>query len=70
MRGNFGNAKSLKNGLFEYKAEFGPGYRIYYCLQGIDHIILLYGGDKSFQRKDIQTALEIKKSLEGDTDGS
>ena len=70
MRGNFGSVESLKNGLFEYKADFGPGFRIYFCQQDGDQIILLFGGDKSFQSKDIQIARKIKRVLEGDTDGS
>jgi putative addiction module killer protein len=50
--GNFGDSKALKNGIFELRCHFGAGLRIYY---GIDRnvIVLLCGGDKSTQKKDI-----------------
>lgn len=53
--GNFGNCKSLKDGIFELKINWGPGYRIYFGLKD-NEIVLLYAGDKSTQKKDIITA--------------
>ncbi|HSN93892.1 MAG TPA: type II toxin-antitoxin system RelE/ParE family toxin [Anaerolineaceae bacterium] len=61
--GNFGNTKHLTAGLFEIRANFGPGYRIYYCRQGETIIILLVGGDKSSQRRDIDKALELMERI-------
>lgn len=58
-RGNFGDHKSLGDGVFELKISFGPGYRVYYALDGVDIILLLIGGDKSSQTKDIGKAKEF-----------
>ena len=61
--GNFGNTKLLTEGLFEIRVNFGPGYRIYYCRQGETIIILLVGGDKSSQRRDIDKARELMERI-------
>ncbi len=53
--GNFGNAKALKDGLFELKFR-NPAFRIYYSLIGTQLILLLSGGDKSRQSDDIEKA--------------
>lgn len=50
------NIKSLGGGLFEYKVDFGPGYRIYFIREGSKLIILLGGGSKKRQEKDIKLA--------------
>jgi putative addiction module killer protein len=55
-RGNLGNYKSLGDGIFELKIDFGPGYRVYFGQAGSQIILLLCGGDKSTQSQDIQTA--------------
>jgi len=55
--GNFSDSRSIGGGAVENKIDFGPGYRIYYGIDG-DKIILLCGGDKSSQGADIQTAQE------------
>ena len=61
--GNIGDAKSIGDGLFEKKIDYGPGYRLYYCKIGETWILLLCGGDKSTQQEDIKRAKEIKKGL-------
>lgn len=53
--GNFGDSRPIGGGASENRINFGPGYRIYYGLDGLD-IILLIGGDKSTQRADIERA--------------
>ena len=57
-RGLFGDVRYLKCGVSEMKLDFGPGYRIYYDKEGSKIVILLCGGDKSTQRKDIKHAIE------------
>jgi putative addiction module killer protein len=54
--GNFSNAKGIASGLFEYKVDFGPGYRIYFGQDGERLIILLGGGSRVRQRVDIAAA--------------
>lgn len=56
--GNFGQCKSLSKGLYELKIDFGPGYRIYFGKIGTQIILLLCGGDKKSQQKDINKARE------------
>ncbi len=59
----FSYSKSLDGGLFELKIDVGQGYRIYYVFRGNTIIILLCGGDKSSQQKDIKKARELLKSI-------
>ena len=54
--GNFGNYKALGNGLYELKIDYGPGYRVYYGFKGKEVVIILCGGDKGSQAKDIKIA--------------
>ncbi len=54
--GNYGDYKSLKEGIFELRFAFGSGYRVYFGEEGDTIVILLCGGDKSSQEKDIETA--------------
>lgn len=56
--GNLGDCKPVKgaNGINELRIDFGPGYRIYYGKKGKKIILLLCGGDKGTQKKDIQKA--------------
>ena len=60
-RGNFGDHKSLGGGISELKIPYGPGYRIYYTERNGMIIILLVGGDKSTQDKDIVKARQLAK---------
>ncbi len=57
-QGNLGDCKPVKggNGICEIRINFGPGYRIYYGIEGKKIILLLCGGDKKTQTKDIQKA--------------
>ncbi len=59
--GNFGDYKPLGDHVNELKITTGPGYRIYYTQKGSEIIILLIGGDKSTQPKDIKKAKEMAK---------
>jgi putative addiction module killer protein len=55
--GNFGSAKALRDGVFELRMDFGPGYRVYYGREGRTIIILLGGGSKRRQEADIAAAV-------------
>ena len=61
--GNPGRHRRLAAGICELKIDVGPGYRIYYTERGTELIILLAGGDKSTQQKDIKTAITLAKDL-------
>lgn len=54
--GNFGAAKALGNGIHELRLDFGPGYRVYYGMDGKTLVILLAGGSKRHQSADIAEA--------------
>ncbi len=64
--GNFGDYKSVGDGVSELRITTGPGYRVYYTLKEDEVIILLIGGDKSTQTKDIEKAKEILKELDNE----
>jgi len=55
-QGNFGDYKSIGEGLYELRLHFGSGYRVYYGKIGDEIILLLAGGDKNTQKQDIQKA--------------
>lgn len=63
VHGNPGKHRVLTNGICELKIDFGPGYRVYYTQRGMNFIVLLAGGDKSTQRRDIRTAIELARNL-------
>ena len=59
--GNFGDCKHIKgaSGIYEIRIHFGPGYRIYYGIEGNKIVLLLCGGDKASQKHDIQKAMKF-----------
>jgi putative addiction module killer protein len=57
--GNFGDSKSVGGGVFELRLALGPGLRIYYALHGRQVVVLLGGGDKSNQSRDIRRAQQL-----------
>jgi putative addiction module killer protein len=59
--GNPGQSRHLTDGVSELKIDVGPGYRVYYSLRGDKLLLLLVGGDKSSQQKDIAKAVELAK---------
>jgi len=61
--GNPGDVKAVGEGVSELRIDYGPGYRVYYKKHGQKVVILLAGGDKSTQAKDIKTALCLAKNL-------
>jgi len=63
IAGNPGDVKPVGEGVSELRTNYGPGYRVYFKRQGRELIILLAGGNKSSQSKDIKTALELARHL-------
>ncbi len=63
-RGLFGDVKPLGEGIYEMREHFGAGYRMYYVKRGDVIIVMLGGGDKSSQSKDIDKAKTLAKALE------
>jgi len=57
--GNFSNVKGVGSGVFEYRIDFGPGYRIYFGKDGERLVIVLGGGSKKRQQEDIKAAVAI-----------
>jgi putative addiction module killer protein len=63
VHGNPGQHRALTDGVCELKIDFGPGYRVYYTERAGVVVVLLAGGDKSSQQKDIKTAILLAKGL-------
>jgi putative addiction module killer protein len=61
--GYFGNHKFLRDGVWELKIDYGPGYRVYYTRVGGQIVLLLGGGDKSTQEHDIERAIILTKEI-------
>ncbi len=61
--GNFGDCEPVGEGVSEMRTHYGPGYRVYFVKRGMEIVILLAGGNKTTQSKDIRAALEIARQL-------
>ena len=61
--GNPGDVKPIGEGISELRIDYGPGYRVYFKKMGQKVIILLAGGDKKTQPKDIKTAISLSRNL-------
>ena len=61
--GNPGDVKPVEEGVSELRIDYGPGYRVYFVQRAETLVILLAGGDKRTQNRDIRTALELAREL-------
>ena len=61
---NLGDVRSVGGGVSEVRIQGGPGYRLYFVRRGSDVVILLCGGDKGSQRRDIERAKRMAQELE------
>ncbi len=64
-QGNAGDARSIGSGLWELRIDCGPGYRVYYLRRGKALVLLLCGGDKSTQSRDIERPYELASEWRG-----
>jgi len=63
IHGNPGVFRNLTEGVAELKIDVGPGYKVYYSIRGDQLLLLLTGGSKSTQSKDIAKALELNRNF-------
>lgn len=61
--GNFGDCQPVGSGVSELRIHYGAGYRVYFKRSGLEIVVLLVGGDKSTQPKDIKTAIALANEL-------
>ena len=61
--GNLGDVRPVGEGVSELRIDYGPGYRVYFKKQGRTIVVLLAGGDKRSQSRDIETALRLARNL-------
>ena len=64
--GHLGDVRDLGGGVTEMRIDHGPGYRVYFVRRGAEVVILLCGGDKSSQRRDIANAQRMAKEIRHD----
>ena len=64
QHGNFGDHKPCREGVWELRIDIGPGYRVYYGQDGEEIVLLLCGGDKGTQDKDISNAVRYWKDYQ------
>ena len=63
--GNPGDVGPVGEGISEMRIDYGPGYRVYFKRRGLESIVLLVGGDKDSQARDIRLALELARTVRG-----
>ncbi len=61
--GNPGDARPVGQGVSELRIDYGPGYRVYFVRRGESVVILLAGGDKHSQERDIQAAIDLARDV-------
>jgi putative addiction module killer protein len=66
VRGNFGDCEPIGEGVSEMRIHHGPGYRVYFTRRGKVIYLLLLGGDKSTQKRDIKRAIDMASALPKD----
>ena len=64
--GNLGDTAPVGDGVFEMRIHYGPGYRLYFIREGASIVVLLCGGNKDSQRRDIQRAKRIARDWRQD----
>ena len=67
IHGNPGDHRNLTEGVAELRIDVGPGYRVYYALRGEELLLLLGGGSKATQTKDIARSLDLNRTFEDHT---
>jgi putative addiction module killer protein len=66
--GSFGDCKPLRDGVWELRIDWGPGYRVYYAMLDRTRVLLLCGGDKRKQSADVNRAIEYWEDYQRRTD--
>ena len=61
--GNLGDVTPVGEGVSELRIHYGPGYRVYFMLRGETVVVLLAGGDKRTQARDVQKAIDLSKTV-------
>lgn len=65
-KGNYGDYRYLREGVWELKVDSGPGYRVYFAVQHREILLLLIGGDKKSQKADVMLAIDYWKDHQKD----
>jgi putative addiction module killer protein len=66
--GNPGDVKAVGEGVSELRIDYGPGYRVYFVRRGLKLVVLLAGGDKDSQARDIRAALILARAIQDTND--